>query len=154
MKRIALAFIFFYQRFVSPYKGFSCAYRIHTGGPNCSAYGYRVMQRYGFRIGMGLINRRLKKCGQVYREHLQPSLQERTGRGLRYKQAGFCDAGCDVGVCDVGDAGSCACDVLGACGDLSCDPESWWDRKKTTPRSTSKQGKAQEPIEPPGPTVA
>ena len=66
MKLIVLALIRFYQTRVSPYKGFSCAYRVCTGRQNCSAYGYRVIHRYGALIGTRLIRRRLTRCGDVY----------------------------------------------------------------------------------------
>ena len=47
LKILALAAITLYQRFVSPRKGFSCAYRFHTGGPSCSVLGFRAVRRYG-----------------------------------------------------------------------------------------------------------
>jgi putative component of membrane protein insertase Oxa1/YidC/SpoIIIJ protein YidD len=32
-----------YQRFISPYKGYTCAYRVHAGRAWCSAFGKRVI---------------------------------------------------------------------------------------------------------------
>jgi putative component of membrane protein insertase Oxa1/YidC/SpoIIIJ protein YidD len=112
MKAILLAAIRFYRRHISPRKGFSCAHRVHRGGPSCSTYGYRAVQRHGALIGLALIRRRLTRCGDVYREHLPPA----AGAGNRHfaprHQAGFCDAGCDV------PAGDCnGCDIPAAeCG--------------------------------------
>ncbi|MFZ6755511.1 membrane protein insertion efficiency factor YidD [Undibacterium sp. Dicai25W] len=66
MNRLVLAMIFLYRKFVSPFKGFSCAYRLHTGGLSCSAHGYRVIERHGISCGLKLIGRRLDRCRQKY----------------------------------------------------------------------------------------
>jgi len=89
---LALAAIRFYQRFVSPYKGFSCALRVATGGASCSAYGHAVIARFGLVRGLGLLQRRFELCGHVYRRaHACPPPHPR----LKY-QLGFCDAPCDL----------------------------------------------------------
>lgn len=117
---LALAAIRFYQRFISPYKGFSCALRVATGGASCSAYGHAVIARFGLARGLGLLQRRFALCGQVHRRaHLCPPPHPR----LKY-QRGFCDAPCDL-PCDghgdclsadtVADAASCVLDA-GDCG--------------------------------------
>ena len=145
-KRLALALIGFYQRFVSPHKGFGCAYRVHTGGQNCSAYGYRVVQRFGFRVGSALIRRRMRECGRVYREH-RPAAPVRNAWGYHRAQAGFCDAfdACDVADCDMLDAGSCACDGLDACSVLPCDFGGSDDGDGRKFRSRRKRSKGEPP---------
>jgi putative component of membrane protein insertase Oxa1/YidC/SpoIIIJ protein YidD len=60
---LALAAIRFYQRHISPHKGFSCALRVATGGASCSAYGYAVIARFGLVRGLGLLQRRLLPMG-------------------------------------------------------------------------------------------
>ena len=100
-KRLALWAIRAYQRYLSPYKGFSCAYRVLTGRDSCSAYGYKVIARHGLRAGLPLLQRRLRACGERHRQYraLQPQAR-RDAR--RQAQAGYCD--CDVPMVD------CACD--------------------------------------------
>lgn len=51
---LALAAIRGYQRWLSPRKGFCCAFRAATGGDSCSRYGCRVIERFGLRCGLGL----------------------------------------------------------------------------------------------------
>ena len=59
---LALAAIRFYQRRISPHKGFSCALRVATGGASCSAYGYAVIARFGLARGLGLLQKaRIRK---------------------------------------------------------------------------------------------
>lgn len=112
MKKVVLAGIVFYRRFVSPYKGFSCAHCAYTGGATCSAYGHRVIARYGVFTGLQLLRRRLQRCGDIYRQHIQATGSPSITSLHRKTQAGFCDVGCDVGACDAGDVGSGVCDVL------------------------------------------
>ena len=91
---LALAAISFYQRFISPYKGFSCALRVATGGDSCSAYGHTVIARFGLVRGLGLLDRRLALCGHVHRQMPRPPAPVLHPRVRR--QQGFCDAPCDV----------------------------------------------------------
>lgn len=51
-----------YQRYVSPYKGFSCAHNhVHARG-SCSEYGKRVVLRYGVLRFLPLLFRRFADC--------------------------------------------------------------------------------------------
>jgi uncharacterized protein len=101
MKSLALLAIRGYQRFISPYKGFRCAYRLHTGRCTCSGLGYRAIRRYGVIDGLGVLRVRLARCGQVHRKH-RPKPHQLS------RQAGVCDVGCDVGGCDA-PGGETAC---------------------------------------------
>lgn len=58
----AVAAIGVYQRYVSPHKGFCCAWRVHTGRPSCSAWGRRVMGRFGCVVGWALLMRQFRRC--------------------------------------------------------------------------------------------
>lgn len=141
---LALAAIRGYRRYLSPYKGFSCALAAGTGGASCSAYGYAVIARFGLKRGLGLLDRRLALCGHVYRRMAPPCPAPVHPR--RKYQQGFCDASCD-GPCDLpcdgpghchvpcdghghGGVGralcDCACDALNPCN--SCDGYYSWDR--------------------------
>lgn len=110
MKSIALLAIRGYQRFISPYKGFRCAYGLHTGRCTCSGLGYRAIRRYGVVDGVSVLRERLFRCGQVHRAHyIKPHALP--------KQAGVCDLGCiDIGGCDA-HSGSGLCNV---CSCLDC----------------------------------
>jgi putative component of membrane protein insertase Oxa1/YidC/SpoIIIJ protein YidD len=122
-RALALRAIRFYQRFISPYKGFSCALRVATGGASCSAYGHAVIARFGLRRGLALLQRRFELCGHAH-ERLRPAAPPPHPR-LQY-QRGFCDAPCDLpcdapGHCaaadgaDAADALCCAWDAGDCC---------------------------------------
>lgn len=114
MKRIALAAIRGYQRYLSPYKGFVCSYRAHTGGASCSAYGHAVIGRYGVLCGWALLRRRMQRCAEVYQAHaIHPRSTRRLAPALR-RQAGHIDLDC-------GDAEACACGLADVCDDWPCD---------------------------------
>jgi len=121
--QLALCSINLYQRYLSPAKGFSCAYRVLTGRDSCSAYGYRVIARHGLLNGWSLLRRRLHACGEQHRQHLARTGRPRRLTARHRAQAGDC--ACDL-PCDL-PSGKClsnACDA----GDLldCCD----WPRKK------------------------
>ena len=114
---LALRAIRAYQRFLSPRKGFCCAYRRATGRDGCSGYGYRVIGRFGLLAGLALLRRRLRLCGETYRKR-------RSGapNPVLYYQRGECDpGGCDASClpdlpCSgdgVAEAGDCACNCCG-----------------------------------------
>lgn len=108
MRAFFLAVIRFYQRFISPRKGFRCAYHAHTGRQSCSHLGFRAVRRYGALAGAVVLRQRLYLCGVAHRRyaplHRRPPLAQR----------GDCDIGCEL-----------PCDILGNCG--GCD---WPERKR------------------------
>ncbi|MBX6420324.1 MAG: membrane protein insertion efficiency factor YidD [Nevskia sp.] len=57
MRRICLALIRLYQRFLSPLLGPRC--RFH---PSCSQYAFEAIERHGILRGGGLAARRLARC--------------------------------------------------------------------------------------------
>ncbi|WP_457418305.1 membrane protein insertion efficiency factor YidD [Roseateles sp. P5_E7] len=109
MREVALAAIGVYQRYVSPYKGFCCAYREHTGRASCSALGARAIRRWGVWRGLGVLKLRLRGCSEVHRRCVdaQPRRPLATQRGA-------CDFDFVPGDVDCSDAADC-CD----CGDCS-----------------------------------
>jgi putative component of membrane protein insertase Oxa1/YidC/SpoIIIJ protein YidD len=101
MKQVLLAAIWLYRRFLSPYKGFACATRVATGGESCSAYGRRVVARFGAGKGIGLLRRRLAGCGEVHRRTAYADTLLRRQRG----ECGLHDCDwtpCDMITCDCG----------------------------------------------------
>jgi uncharacterized protein len=116
VKQLALAAIQLYQRYLSPRKGFCCAYRTHSGRASCSNLGYRAIRRFGLWRGVTVLRQRLAKCGIAYRRHHRPF-------PTLGQQAGFCDLPCDL-PCDLscdGNAGNFTCDL--PCSD-------WWSERK------------------------
>lgn len=117
--KFTLAAIRFYQRFISPHKGFRCAYHAHTGRQSCSHLGLRAVRRYGALSGLAVLRQRLYLCGVAHRRYSVPH------RRPPLSQRGDCDiVPCD---CDLPSTKSCsfAGDILSNCG--SCD---WPERKR------------------------
>lgn len=126
MKAAALLATTVYQQYVSPIKGFSCVYRVHTGCRSCSALGYRAIRRYGVWAGLGVLRGRLERCGIAYRRYSQIRA---TLPGRR--QRGFCDFPCDLPIdsCDV-DMCSGAGDLFSNCGSCDVGDCGDWSRKR------------------------
>lgn len=91
-----------------------------AGRDSCSAYGYRVIERHGLRVGLPLLQRRLHACGERHRQH---QALHAKGRSARYRaQAGHCDL-------PVADCGDCACD----CADIASLADCNWLRRNKHP---------------------
>lgn len=67
MKRLTLALIHFYQRYVSPSRPPACRFQ-----PTCSHYGYEAIARHGVLKGSGLILWRLIRCNPFGRGGYDP----------------------------------------------------------------------------------
>lgn len=147
MRPLALALIRIYQRFLSPWKGFHCAYRVHTGRAGCSALGFRAIRRFGVLGGLRLLRQRTALCGVAHRRFgpavFRPPVSQR--------------GDCDVGGCDLpGDGGDlpgkrCLSQVFDCgCDFANCDgPDR--KRKKEGKDKSGRQGRAREEYLPPRP---
>lgn len=135
MRQLALFSIEIYKRYLSPYKGFCCAYRVHTGCQSCSTLGFRAIRRYGVVDGIGVLRKRLHRCGLAYQRQHAPR-----PRGALRSQRGDCDPGCVMPCegCDMPsiDCPSCdlpkgLCNATSCCDCGSCDCGDWGkDRKR------------------------
>ena len=122
-----------YQRYLSPYKGFRCAYRVrHCRRASCSQFARRAIERLGVLPGMRLLSRRFDKC-----RHAKQVLDYATPRPQEKKQEretassstswADCASGCDPGLpfaaCDgAGWVASAAGDAVSGLGDVAaCD---------------------------------
>ena len=62
MKRVFLALIRFYQRYISPVKPPCCRF-----SPTCSHYAYEAITKYGALKGSWLALKRLMRCHPFYK---------------------------------------------------------------------------------------
>ncbi len=152
---LALAAIAAYQRWLSPHKGFACAWRVHEGGASCSVLGARAIRRYGLWRGGGVLRLRLALCAGCHAEHhpapAGPAGWARPAAGQRGSAP--CDLPCD-GPLDWVD---CSCNLCDGCD--SCDRRrSPRDRRPTRAeraearrRAREAQQRAREGAGPPAP---
>jgi putative component of membrane protein insertase Oxa1/YidC/SpoIIIJ protein YidD len=66
MRPLLIALIRGYQRWLSPRKGFQCAYHRHTGRATCSTLGLRAVRRYGVVGGLRVLRERFAACGEAH----------------------------------------------------------------------------------------
>jgi len=57
MRKILIALIFFYKKYISPYKGTKCPYF-----PSCSDYGLEAVKKHGVLTGSALLFWRILRC--------------------------------------------------------------------------------------------
>lgn len=125
MRDFVIGAITVYQRYLSPHKGFCCAYHHHTGRPSCSELGLRAVRRYGVLAGFAVLRERLYRCGVAHRRYAAAL------RRPHRRQRGDCDIGCDAPCdmnCDFPGGKSCewAGNAANCCDCGSCD---WPNRK-------------------------
>jgi putative component of membrane protein insertase Oxa1/YidC/SpoIIIJ protein YidD len=65
---LAISMIVAYQRFISPYKGFHCAFRRAHGGPGCSEFGKQAIREHGFSNGIRILRQRFRECAVAAQE--------------------------------------------------------------------------------------
>ncbi|MCW6034731.1 membrane protein insertion efficiency factor YidD [Spirulina subsalsa FACHB-351] len=107
---IALLSIRGYQRYLSPHKGFSCAYRSEHGGESCSEYVKKAIASHGLIAALPLIEQRFQDCEQAevlmiyggsvkddersYREWKKGQFRQRTRREMYRERQSCCSRGC------------------------------------------------------------
>ncbi|HET8704696.1 MAG TPA: membrane protein insertion efficiency factor YidD [Pseudomonadales bacterium] len=123
MRKLIVALIEFYQRYISPYKGFKCAHAYLHGGDSCSASIKKIIIEHGVLKGYTLVRHRFAACRQAHAllsvEQAAPANNKKRRRQRDKKdQRAWCDSldcadlscelgssscpdsGCDIGPCD------------------------------------------------------
>ena len=130
MKTFVLAMIMAYQKYISPKKGFSCAYRLRYGGSGCSGVGLRLIRRYGVFSGCFLLRKRLARCKFAANEIRQIVIQRQNGFAV--SQRGDCIP-IDCCIPDIGECGTLTeqselgskCETLFDVAECGCDCSDW-----------------------------
>jgi putative component of membrane protein insertase Oxa1/YidC/SpoIIIJ protein YidD len=65
--KLAVVLIRGYQRYLSPFKGYSCAHRVKHGGESCSEYARKVFTDVGWRVGLVRLKARFHACSAASR---------------------------------------------------------------------------------------
>jgi putative component of membrane protein insertase Oxa1/YidC/SpoIIIJ protein YidD len=108
LDHLAIAGLHGYRRFISPYKGFRCAYGVVFGGDSCSDVALHIARRFGVARMVRLLPLQAARCRHAMavlktakREREERSDQdpnERAGDPGSCKGAGpvFCVTCCDT----------------------------------------------------------
>lgn len=94
MKAVILFSIDLYKRYLSPYKGFSCAHAWVHGGDSCSTHIRTIVAEEGIWHGYRKIRQRFRACRAAY---LSISDAERDKRKKRKQSS---DRDCQCNSCD------------------------------------------------------
>ena len=93
---LTLTGIYWYQRLLSPHKGFSCAHAAYFGGPSCSSAVVELLQTRGLRGAWPDIVARFGACRLAYEELRNGGrsvLGSASGRGSGPRVRGLCCCG-------------------------------------------------------------
>jgi len=66
ISKIAISSIKFYQVYISPHKGYCCAYSHYTGKKTCSEFTKECIKKYGVVKSYFLHKKHIEKCQIVY----------------------------------------------------------------------------------------
>ncbi|WP_163833841.1 membrane protein insertion efficiency factor YidD [Spartinivicinus ruber] len=119
MKWLLIGLIRCYQRWISPYKGFSCAHAVYHQGRSCSAEAIYLLEQYGMVVGYQRLVQRFQACRRAYQQLITEDPEQndqRRRRRRRDKDSNkFCDScdcldivdckpelPCDISPCDIG----------------------------------------------------
>lgn len=84
---VFIAVIRVYQRYLSPIKGYGCAYRILYGGPSCSSVGLDAFNTYDFSDAILIMKSRFADCHKASKKLSSMGSTEAIGFGC-------CGTGC------------------------------------------------------------
>ena len=93
-----------YQRFLSPYKGYGCAYRLAYGGTGCSGYAKHAIAQSGMIRAIPQILRRFAACKAAARNLHDTEESKETRKKRKDRWYDQCDvlACCDIRLCGRG----------------------------------------------------
>lgn len=110
-RNLGLAWIDLYQRHLSPWKGFRCAYAAYHQAPSCSHYGREILASQGYEAFFRLMVRRLRECRQAHLAFLQHTDPNNPGPIRQKSTLDACDFLC-IGE-GIGEIGCCFLGLLG-----------------------------------------
>jgi putative component of membrane protein insertase Oxa1/YidC/SpoIIIJ protein YidD len=114
LDKLALLGIKFYQKYISPKKGYRCAYSVVYGGTGCSGAVKEIILENGLWTGYPMIQKRFASCKEANEErkkrnnrNIIPDLSDCIGDGCdTTHHSKNCDLpempDCDLPDCDVG----------------------------------------------------
>ena len=62
LNKVAIYLINFYQKYISPYKGYCCAYRVYHNDISCSEFAKNSFNNLRFFHAISNIKQRFKEC--------------------------------------------------------------------------------------------
>jgi putative component of membrane protein insertase Oxa1/YidC/SpoIIIJ protein YidD len=92
LSRGAVVVIIGYRKYVSPYKGFSCAHRVLHGGDSCSMHIQQLVQEHGWKTAWQRAPQRFAASKAASHELRSQSDSSRAkGRKRNKKRSDWCD---------------------------------------------------------------
>ena len=94
--------IHFYQKYISPYKGFRCAHGAYYGGDSCSGAVSKIIRRKGLINGFTAIKNQFRRCSHAYmkiKEKVARTKKNTYGNTQEYSQSDCISLGLYGGNC-------------------------------------------------------
>jgi putative component of membrane protein insertase Oxa1/YidC/SpoIIIJ protein YidD len=89
-----------YQKYISPHKGFCCAYKVHHNESSCSEFAKNMVREKGVFKAIPSINERFGLC-KISSDYLKNEYE--IGNDKKAHKAGKCSLdACNAGACFYG----------------------------------------------------
>jgi len=99
LKYFVIAVIVFYQKYLSPYKGYSCAHAAYYRGDSCSTAISKIIRRQGLIAGWPAIKQQFTRCSHAYERYIEDDRKKKKPK--RSKKQGRCERYCDGLPCEI-----------------------------------------------------
>ncbi len=89
-----------YQKYLSPYKGYCCAYKVYHDDISCSEFTKNSIKNLGFFQATSIIKERFKDC-KISSEKIKEDKESCKSKGFKKfdKKAGYTCNTCEVASC-------------------------------------------------------
>ncbi len=108
LNRLAAKLIRFYQKYISPHKGFRCAYAVKHQDLSCSEYARVTLLQTSFFKSLALIRHRFHDCklaAAMLNEEREKKRNKYCSNASTCNCADVPEVGCDN--CNIGDIAKC-----------------------------------------------
>ena len=93
MNKLAVLIISFYQRYISPYKGYRCAYGVLNNRGSCSNIVKEIIRTQGLLSGWGNIKAQFSACSNANDELKKRKKDDEQKKDKRGDPCTGCDCG-------------------------------------------------------------
>ncbi|RLA84354.1 MAG: hypothetical protein DRG78_01690 [Epsilonproteobacteria bacterium] len=102
--KTSIFFIEIYQKYLSPHKGYCCAYRVYHSDVSCSDYAKNTISHNGFFKSLSKIKERFKDCKKasnyIQNEYKDSSKKKNEVQPGKFEECGRCGSdACSATAC-------------------------------------------------------
>lgn len=99
INRSAIISIELYQKYISPHKGFCCAYKVHHNDISCSEFAKQTIKEIGLIKSIEKIKNRFNEC-KIANDYIQNEYEQNSKKEFKQGKCEKCGQ-CGTDACNV-----------------------------------------------------